>query len=327
MAFSKNVLRVLRACVANVRKAATLFHARSKLECVKIFCSLLITLFIPALVTAQNPQHAADELLAADRAFAAASAKTDLITGLTSMFAADVAMMAPAEIAYGTAKAAAALKANPANTGAKAVWTPARVAVSGDGKHGFTAGAMTITRADGSINPAKYLAYWHKEPAGWRVLVYKRVPAKIPPQAAAVTYLLPTQAMASKTDAADIERDRDSLAEAERSFSRDAQTMGIGAAFKQYGSPDAINLFTEDAAMFVMGNVAIGDNVGAGSPPNTSNVNWGPEKTFIAASGDFGVNLGYILPNQPKEGAPVRQAFFTIWRRDTPTAPWRYIAE
>jgi hypothetical protein len=291
---------------------------------VKILLSLLVTLFVTQSPTPS--QQAADELLAADRAFAAAAAKTELIPALTAMFSADIAMMAP-EIAYGAAKATDALKANPANAGAKVVWTPARVSVSGDGKHGFTAGVMTITRTDGTVNPAKYLAYWKKEASGWRVAVYKRIPAKVASDVGKVTYLLPKQLAASKTNAAEIERDRDSLAEAERSFSRDAQTMGIGPAFTKYGSPDAINLFTPDAAVFVMGNVAIGDNVGAGSPPNTSSVNWGPEKTVIADSGDFGVTIGYILQNKPKEGAPNKQPFFTIWRRESPTAPWRYIAE
>lgn len=290
----------------------------------KILFSLLITLFV---TQSQTPQQAADELLAADRAFSAASAKTDLIGGLTAMFAPDIAMMAPVEIAYGVVKATEALKANPANAGARVTWTPARVSVSADGKHGFTAGGMTTTRADGTVNPAKYLAYWRKDTAGWRVVVYKRIPAKVAATVDKVTFLLPKQIVASKTDKAEIERDRESLADAERSFSRDAQTMGIGAAFKHYGSPDAINLFTPDSAMFVMGNVAIGENVGAGSPPNTSSVNWGPEKTVIAGSGDFGVTMGYIVQNKPKEGAPNKQAFFTIWRRESPSAPWRYIAE
>ncbi len=49
------------------------------------------------------------------------------------MFASDVAMMAPVEIAYGAAKAIEALKANPANAGATAMWTPARVGLSADG--------------------------------------------------------------------------------------------------------------------------------------------------------------------------------------------------
>ena len=277
-----------------------------------------------------SPRSVADELLADDRAFAAASAKTDLISGLSAMFATDVAMPAPAGVAYGAAKAIDALKSNAANAGAKAVWTPVRVAVSGDGRHGFTAGVMTITRADGSTNLAKYLTYWEKQREGWRALAYKRVPAKVQPKELAPTYLLPAQLVASKTDAAALARDRDSLAEAERSFSRDAQTMGIGVAFTQYGSPEAINLFGDDETQpFTFGNAAIGRQVGQGQPPNTSGVNWGPEKTIIAPSGDFGVTIGYIVRNKPGDDGkiPPGQPFFTIWKRDSPSGKWLYIAE
>lgn len=113
---------------------------------------LLAVAVVPAFVTRQNasPQQIADQLIAADRAFAAASAKTDLINGLSSMFAADIVMPTPGGLVYGSAKAVDALKANPANIGAKAVWTPARVALSADGTHGFTAGFMTIRTSTAS---------------------------------------------------------------------------------------------------------------------------------------------------------------------------------
>ncbi|HEX8031936.1 MAG TPA: hypothetical protein VF491_25910, partial [Vicinamibacterales bacterium] len=114
--------------------------------------TLLILLFVPALVTAQSPtpQQIADELLAADRAFSVASAKTDLVSGLSAMFADDVAMPSPTGVVYGAQKAAEAIRANPANAGAKVEWTPARVGLSGDGRHGFTAGFMTVHRPDGT---------------------------------------------------------------------------------------------------------------------------------------------------------------------------------
>ena len=66
--------------------------------------------------------------------------------------------------------------------------------------------------------------------------------AKAAPPAMAVSYVLPKHLTPATNDAAAIEKHRESLADAERSFSRDAQTMGIGEAFKKYGSPDAINL-------------------------------------------------------------------------------------
>ena len=289
---------------------------------------VLLAAFSPS--AAASPRSAADELLAADRAFAAASAKTDLIAGISAMFASDVAMPAPGGVAYGAQKAIDALKANAANIGAKAVWSPMRVGVSADGRHGFTAGFMTITRADGSTNTAKYLTYWAKQSDGWRALAYKRVPTQLKAREAAPVYVLPKAAAASIGDAAAIERAREGLAEVERSFARDAQTMGIGAAFTQYGSADAINLFGgTETEPFTLGSAAIGQQVGQGQPPNTSAVNWGPEKTIIAASGDFGVTIGYIVPNKPGPDGKVApgQPFFTIWKRDLPDGKWLYIAE
>ena len=291
---------------------------------------VLIFLFVPVLITAQggSPKQVADELVAADRAFSAASAKTDLISGLSAMFAPDIAMPAPGGFAFGSQKAIEALQANPANTGARAEWAPVRVGLSADGTHAFTAGFMTITRADGTVTPAKYLAYWEKQAAGWRVRVYKRTVAKAAAPATTVGFVLPKQIVAPNSDAASIERNRESLAEAERTFSSDAQTMGIGAAFKKYGSLEAINLGGPDDVTFVAGNEAIGNSVGSGAPPNTSPVHWGPEKTIIASSGDFGVTIGHIVRNAPGPDGkiPPGQPFFTIWRKEADGA-WRYIAE
>jgi hypothetical protein len=292
---------------------------------------LLAALLVPAFVTAQTPTplQIADELLAADRAYSAASAGTDLITGISAMFAADVAMPTPTGVVYGSHKAIDALRANPANVGAKVEWTPARVGLSADGRHGYTAGFMTVKRADGTVQPAKYMAYWEKQSSGWRVLAYKRAGAQTAAPAIPVGRVLPPRIVTAPVDAAAIERSRDSLADAERSFSRDAQAMGIGAAFKMYGSPDAANFGGPDVATFVFGNDAIGAAVGAGSPPNSSAVSWGPEKTIVAASGDFGVTIGYIVRNAPGPDGkiPPGQPFFTIWRRASADAPWRYIAE
>ena len=291
----------------------------------------LFALLIAALVTAQTPTptQIADEVLAADRAFSEASARTDLVTGISAMFAADVAMPAPTGVLYGAQKAIDALKANPANAGAKVTWAPARVGLSSDGQHGFTAGFMTVTRANGSVEPAKYMAYWEKQAAGWRVLAYKRAPAREAAPAVPVGRVLPTTIKRSSADAATVERYRESLADAERSFSRDAQTMGIGAAFKLYGSPDAVNFGGPDTTTFVFGNEAISAQVGGNAPANTSPVNWGPEKTVIAASGDFGVTIGYIVRNAPGPDGkiPPGQPFFTIWKRESLKGPWRYVAE
>jgi ketosteroid isomerase-like protein len=208
------------------------------------------------------------------------------------------------------------------------VWTPARVAISRDGRHGFTAGFMTITRADGTTNPAKYMTYWEKQPAGWRALAYKRAPAKSAMTEVTATYLLPDRIQVSMMEPERYERDRQSLFDAEKAFAAEAQQIGLGAAFKKYGSPDAVNFGGPDIPGFVVGNEQIAANVGRNQPAGGSSVNWGPEKAIVAVSGDFGVTIGYIVPNAPgADGKKLPgQPFFTIWKRDA-NGVWRYIAE
>ena len=283
------------------------------------------------LAAQSSPKSVADELIAADRAFSAASANTDLIAGLSAMFADDVTMPAPPGRFYRTKPdAIAALQGNPSNAGSKAVWTPIRGGVSADGLHGFTFGVMTIKRGDGVNALAKYLAYWVKGSAGWRVAAYKRVgraEGSVPTDLIAPS--LPTQPAKPVTDASTIERHRTGLVAAEQAFSDLAQTVGLGPAFKESGSEDAINLGGAATAGFVIGNDAIAKLVQGDAPITDGRVHWSAEWALVASSGDLGVTFGYIKTNgPPPDGAPANgNPFFTIWRRAGPNAPWKYIAE
>jgi ketosteroid isomerase-like protein len=294
--------------------------------------TLLLTFATVAALEARQatPQVLVDELLAVDRAFSVASAQSDVVNGLSAMFADEVVLTHAGGIASGKAAAVAALQQNKANAGARGEWTPLRAAISGDGRHGFTAGFMTLRTADGKESPLKYLAYWEKQAGGWRVLAYKRGGATAVPPLMPMPNVLPAKLVASTKDAAVIEQYRKSLADAETAFSDAAQKMGIGPAFVRYGSPDAINLGGPDVAVFLVGNQAIGTAVGGGSTAPGSPVSWGPDvKTIVAASGDFGVTIGHIVPNAPgPDGKPQPgRPFFTVWHRANPSAPWRYIAE
>jgi ketosteroid isomerase-like protein len=274
-----------------------------------------------------TPQQAVDELLAADRAFSSASAgAADVIAGLSPMFADDVAMpIPPGKFTTTKAEAAEAMRTNPDNLTGTASWTPIRGGISADGQHGFTFGYMTVRRADGSEIPVKYLAYWVKTPEGWRVAVYRRRQrGGGPVSMTALPASLPKSLMHAHDDAVRLESARGSLAQAEIAFSTDAQSMGLGAAFTKWGRADAVNMGPPDAAAFIVGAEAIGKSVGAGTPTDSSPVSWSPDRAIVASSGDLGVTLGMIRPNDGK-GSPV--PFFTIWRRESASAPWRYIAE
>jgi ketosteroid isomerase-like protein len=298
---------------------------------VKKLLLLLLLALVPTLDARQaTPQTIVDELLAADRAFSVASANSDVVNGLSAMFADGIMLTHAGGIADGKAAAVEALRQNKANAGASIQWTPLRASISGDGRHGFTAGFMNLRTADGKDMPLKYLAYWEKQAAGWRVLAYKRGQAKAMPPLTPMPNVLPASLAPPSTDAAAIEGYRKSLSDAETAFSNEAQKIGIGPAFAKYGSPDAINLGGPDAVTFLVGNRDIGTGVGGGAPAAGSPVSWSADvKTIVAASGDFGVTIGHIVPNGPgADGKPQPgRPFFTIWRRDRVTDPWRYIAE
>ena len=283
---------------------------------------------VPAAI---SPQAAVEELLAADRAFAAASARTDLVSGLTPMFAADVAMPVPGQgMVTGAAKAAEALRANPDNARSRLEWAPVRGGIAADGEHGFTFGYMTLHRPDSTQVPLKYLAYWVRGADGWRVAAYKRVrraagEVSLDPMPPA----LPPRMVRPTADSLATARYRDELDRTERAFSDRAQSVGLGPAFAQYGSADAVNMGGPNDTTFVVGAAAIGRAVSAGGPPTGSPVSWAPERVIVASSGDLGVTIGTIRPNAPSAAgaAPAATPFFTIWRRASPREEWRYVAE
>lgn len=290
---------------------------------------MAVALAMPVLVHTATPQSVVDELLAADRAFSAASANTDLVSGLTAMFADDVVIPnPPGRFAEGKAAVVAMLRANADNARSRTEWTPVRGGVSADGAHGFTVGFMTLHRPDAATIALKYLAYWIKRPEGWRVAAYKRVrAAEGSPSLVEMTPALPAQIVGPITDTAVIAQHRQSLDKAERSFSDEAQQIGLGPAFAKFGSADAVNLAGGSEPGLIVGADNIARLVAAGQPPSGSSLHWAPDKVIVASSGDLGVTIGMIHPNAPQPGQPADFPFFTIWRRASPTAPWRYIAE
>jgi ketosteroid isomerase-like protein len=277
-----------------------------------------------ALATVVTPARAAvDELLAADRIFSARSANTDLVSGISAMFDEKVVMPGPSELAIGKTAVVAALNANPANQGVTAQWTPVRGGISADGQHGFTFGYMTIRKAGAADRQAKYLSYWVKTPEGWRVAAYKRAPKPEGQGTAPMDPLIPARLVAPAKDPALVERLGRSLAAAEKSFSDEAQKIGLGAAFTKYGRADAMNMGRE--AAFTIGAEAIGAGFG---PATVSPLNWSADGVLVASSGDLGVTWGTIRTNAPPpEGQPAAIPFFTIWYRESASDPWRYVAE
>ena len=276
-----------------------------------------------------TPVAAVEELLAADRAFGAAARGLDGVEAIAATFDEGIILPVQARFAEGKAAAVAALRENPQNAASRLEWSPIRGGISADGQQGFTFGFMT-QRVGDSTHTLKYLSYWVKRPHGWRVLTLRRRRAAAGPRDVAVrSPSLPARLVAPVGDAGNDADLRASLAAAEQAFSDTAQIVGLQVAFERFGMADAVNLGGVGASDFVYGSPAIGRSVGAATAGQPSPVSWKADHAVVvASSGDLGVTFGYIRPNAPDARRPAGGApFFTIWRRDSPSAPWRYIAE
>lgn len=270
-----------------------------------------------------DPRQSFDELVAADRRFAQAAARTDLVTALSNMFVSNVVMQAPGGHVRGKDAAIAALSANADNKRSRVEWTPIGGGTSSSGQDGFTFGYMSVTRSDGSTQPGKYVAYWVLRPGGWRVAAYKRVPRP----AGTVSLALLPPSLATRAlpigDSATVQRHADELSLAEHAFSRDAGAMGLGPAFFKWGAPDAINAGGPNDPEFLRGPLAISKSVAAGITGDAT-ISWAPTEVIVASTGDLGVSIGTI---RITAGETREVPFFTIWKRAFPGDPWRYVAE
>jgi len=297
----------------------------------------------PALMTSAS-RRAVDELLATDESFSRGSQDEGTLLTLSAMFAAEVVMpIAKGRFAEGAAQVIETLLGQPDNAHSKMAWVPIRGGIAADGQHGFTLGYMILHKPDNSTVPFKYLAYWVKQPTGWRVVAYKRSPRKLSSVSAAsierMPPLLPLKMVTMLLTSPDqlgmlsAMNNAASLEQAERSFSRDAQIIGLGPAFMQYGGADAIHLGDANEAGFIIGPEAISRAVAADGPAVGSSVYWAPDKVIVASSGDLGVSIGVIHLNKASanEAQSVPSSpgfsFFTVWHRASANDPWRYVAE
>jgi hypothetical protein len=276
---------------------------------------------------ARSAQADVEALLAADRAFSAAAARAPSATdGLAAMFDAGIVAPFPGQgLVAGRDAVVAALRAVPGFGEPGISWAPVRGGISADGSQGFTFGFLTLAAGDPARRNRKYLAYWVHRREGWRVAAYRTV-ARQPGEAstAMMAPSLPAFAARERSDARLIEAQRASLAAAEHAFSDRAQQVGLRVAFREYGRADAMNMYR--GAGFDIGLDAITGNFDAAE--TVSPVSWSTERSFVASSGDLGVSIGTIRSNHPgADGRTESFPFFTVWRRDEPNAPWRYIAE
>jgi hypothetical protein len=288
----------------------------------RTFLTFLLLIAAPAAAAPKDPKVAVNELLAADLTFSVEASKAaDPVAGISAMFDKDAVMPSPKGHAVGREAVIALFRENPAYKEGIVSWSPIRGGISADGTQGFTYGFLTVSAGDPARRERKYLSYWIKRPEGWRVVAYRQQVRQqgevskemLPPS-------LPADGVEPVSDPSIIAANQASMAAAEKSFSDHAQKVGLRTAFRDFGREDAMNMY--GGAGFAIGLDAIAAGFKEGEP---TTIHWSTERSFAASSGDLGVSIGTIRSNDPAKAEAF--PFFTVWRRDGPDKPWRYVAE
>src|SRR5437868_813005 len=213
---------------------------------------------------ARSAQANVDALLAADRAFSAAAARTpSAADALAAMFDPEIVAPIPGRgLVVGRQALLEILRAAPGFAEPGISWAPVRGGISADGSQGFTFGFMTMSGGDPARRDRKYLAYWVRRPQGWRVVAYRvnvRQPGEV--STAMLAPSLPAFTARPRSDPRLIAAQQASLAAAEHAFSDRAQQVGLRTAFREFGRADAMNMYR--GAGFDIGLDAITGNFDA----------------------------------------------------------------
>jgi ketosteroid isomerase-like protein len=270
------------------------------------------------------------ELLAADRAYSAASASTNFLDGLAATLADDVRYLpANGPIVRGRDQVRAFLAGNAANAVSIYTWTPIRADVSSDGAMGLTYGYYQLQIPASGTLPArvaigKYIATWRRTEGAWKVTALVRGPrpagpvSDVPP-AGFETPTTKHQRYLPNTDPASTLAE---IMETDRAFSR-AGEIDLPVAFADFAAPNGAGM--GGGASFVFGRAAILQEAPALDPTQT--FTWAPVEGEAAASGDFGWTVGIGVVRERATGALLGyNKYLTVWQRQDDDS-WRYLID
>jgi ketosteroid isomerase-like protein len=272
-------------------------------------------------------EAAHDELLRADIARADSVTRQGMPEGIASNLTEDVVYLRgglPILRGRDAAKAIAAAESLAAPFAVR--WQPVRAEASRDGLSGYSYGYTIVSTVAGGapvIRVDRYIAYWRRLPAGWRIAAYAETYGAPPPalalQAQTESAVLPNVAMEKRTGALE------AIRAADEQFSEDAAKLGTGVAFGRYAATDA-QIFSGPGE-FISGPHAIAESFGPPTEKNT--LVWHPVHGEVASSGDLGFTVGNAVFNGVREdGAKIERfsKYLTVWKKQR-DGSWRYVVD
>lgn len=271
-------------------------------------------------------EAAHDELLNADITRGDAVLRKGLSEGFVAAFADDaVYLRGGLPILRGNKAIRAVVAAESAGAGFAVRWQPVRAEVSRDRTSGFTYGYTVLgtTGAESSLRVDRYIAFWRKGASGWRIAGYAETygapPGPFPVPEAALDGMLADVPMSVTRSPVD------RLREADVAFSREAERLGAGEAFRRFAAADA-QMFSS-AGEFISGPQAISASFGPAVA--NSSFTWQPVYGEISTAGDLGFTVGNaVVTLERQDGAAVVRysKYLTVWKRQQGGA-WKYVVD
>lgn len=285
--------------------------------------------FASALILAplSELEAAHDELLQADLARADSVARLGYAGGLTSTFAAEVLYLRGGlPILRSRAAAHAVVAAEPVGANTAVRWQPVRAETSQDAESGYTYGYTIYgygTAGAPTLRVDRYIAFWRKRSAGWRIVAYAETygapPAALTLSAGVTDSLLADVPMSRRRGALD------EIRVADEEFSQAATKLGTGEAFGRYAAQDA-QMFSPPGE-FITGPLAITGSFGPAT--EGSSLVWHPVEGEVARSGDLGFTVGNaVFTGVRDDGATLvsYSKYLTVWKRQR-DGTWRFVVD
>jgi ketosteroid isomerase-like protein len=267
---------------------------------------LLATQLIAPHATGANRAAELAEVVAAERAFAARAQVVNARQAFVEFFAPDAILFAPF-----AAPAFPRLRDSP-DWSVNIQWRPAAAAISGAGDMGYTTGPSEYRRTptEPPVGYGHYTSVWQRQPDG-RFLV--RIDVGVDhaaPEARVPDWSLPKP---PPLDAPIL--DADARAAAARELQEIDARLG---ASSRGGPPLALStVLADEARWHRSGRVPVVGRaeVLAASVESGDVIDWVPEQTVVAASGDFGYTFGRGRWRRSVGTEEGDLAYLNIWQR------------
>jgi ketosteroid isomerase-like protein len=279
------------------------------------------------LAPLSDEEEAHDALLRSDLSRADSVAHLGYAAGLAAVLANDVVYLRGGlPLVRGREAAVAIAVAESIGSATTVRWQPVRAEASGDGRSGYTYGYTIYSTAQpGSpaVKIDRYIAFWRREEAGWRITAYAETygapPAAMTLPPAARRAVLPDLPMPPARGALEAVRSADV------EFSKQATVLGTGEAFRRFAAEDA-QVFSAPGE-FISGPDAIMRSFAPAASGNS--LVWHPVAGEVSRAGDLGFTVGNAVFTGHREdgGAQVGYSkYLTVWRKQH-DGSWRYVVD